>query len=131
MTCITWINSFPSTPTRATPDAARGFAKLVENISANREQIRQQLTHWRDGQQTLVPLLQRSFLSQEDVPLSEDVAALSQAGLEALDYVEAGKHAPENWLNEQQALLDRAAKPRAELLIMIVPSIRKLVEAAR
>ena len=117
--------------TRPESDAARGFAKLVENISANREQIRQQLTHWRDGQQTLVPLLQRSFLSQEDVPLSEDVAALSQAGLEALDYVEAGKHAPENWLNEQQALLDRAAKPRAELLIMIVPSIRKLVEAAR
>jgi hypothetical protein len=28
-------------------------------------------------------------------------------------------------------LLGRAAKPRAELLIMIVPSIRKLVEAAQ
>jgi hypothetical protein len=28
-------------------------------------------------------------------------------------------------------LLDRAARPRAELLIMIVPSIRKLVEAAQ
>jgi hypothetical protein len=65
------------------------------------------------------------------VPLAEDVSALATAGLEALDYLEAGKPAPEAWVAEQTALLDRAAKPCAELLIMIVPSIRKLVEAAK
>jgi hexosaminidase len=117
--------------TRPESDAAREFAKLVENISANREKIRMRLTSWRDSQEKLVPLLQRSFLAKEDVPLAEDIAAMSNAGIEALDYFEAGKHAPESWLNEQLALLDRAAKPHAELLIMIVPSVRKLVEAAR
>jgi len=117
--------------TRPESSAAREFAKLVENISANREKIRKHLTYWRASQEKLVPLLQRSFLAKEDVPLAEDIAALSKAGLEALDIVEAGKHAPESWVNEQQALLDRAAKPRAELLIMILPSIRKLVEVAR
>jgi hexosaminidase len=117
--------------TRPESDAAREFAKLVENISANREQIREHLTCWRNSQETLIPVLQRSFLAKEDVPLAEDIAALSKTGLEALDTIEAGKHAPESWVNEQQALLEGAAKPRAELLIMIVPSIRKLVEAAK
>jgi hexosaminidase len=117
--------------TRPESDVAREFAKLVDNISTNRQQIRKHLTHWSDSQEKLVPLLQRSLLAREGVPLAEDIAALSKAGLEALDYIEAGKHAPEGWFSEQQALLDRAAKPRAELLIMIVPSIRKLVEAAQ
>jgi hexosaminidase len=117
--------------TRPESGAAREFARLLDQASANYEEIRKQLTLWRDNQAELIPVMQRSALLQEAIPLAEDLAALATAGLEALDYVEAGKPAPQAWLDRQRALLDRAAKPRAELLIMIVPSIRKLVEAAQ
>ena len=72
--------------------------------------------------------MQNSALLDEDIPLAEDVSALATAGLQALDYLEAGTPAPPSWVDEQSALLDRASKPRAELLIMIVPSIKKLVD---
>jgi hexosaminidase len=117
--------------TRPESDAAREFARLLDQVSANHAEIRKQLTLWRDNQAELIPVMQRSALLQEAIPLAEDLAALATAGLEALDYVEAGKPAPQAWLDRQHALLDRAARPRAELLIMIVPSIRKLVEAAQ
>jgi hypothetical protein len=48
-----------------------------------------------------------------------------------LDYLGAGKPAPESWVKDQLTLLSLAAKPRAELLLMIVPPVRKLVEAAQ
>jgi hexosaminidase len=117
--------------TRPESDAAREFVRLLDQMSANHAEIRKQLTLWRDNQAPLIPVMQRSALLQEAIPLAEDLAALATAGLEALDYVEAGKPAPQAWLDLQRALLDRAARPRAELLIMIVPSIRKLVEAAQ
>jgi anti-sigma factor RsiW len=117
--------------TRPESDAAREFARLLDQVSANHAEIRKQLTLWRDNQAELIPVMQRSALLQEAIPLAEDLAALATAGLEALGYVEASKPAPQAWLDRQHALLDRAAKPRAELLIMIVPSIRKLVEAAQ
>jgi hexosaminidase len=117
--------------TRPESDAVRQFAGLVENLGANKEKIRKQLALWRDNQAELIPVMQRSGLLLEAVPLAEDVSALATAGLEALEYIEAGKAAPQTWVDSQLALLGRAAKPRAELLIMIVPSIRKLVEAAQ
>jgi hexosaminidase len=117
--------------TRPESDAAREFAKLAEDLKPNRQQIRKLLTLWRDSQTELLPILQRTSLAQEAVPLAQGVAALSKAGLEALDYMEAGRRAPEAWVDEQLALVEGAAKPRAELLIMIVPSIRELVGAAR
>jgi hexosaminidase len=117
--------------TRPESNAAREFAHLLDQVSANHAEIRKQLTLWRDNQAPLIPVMQRSALLQEAIPLAEDLSALATAGLEALDYVEAGKPAPQAWLDRQGALLDRAARPRAELLIMIVPSIRKLVEAAQ
>jgi hexosaminidase len=118
----------------ATPpesDAAREFARLVANLSTNKDKVRRQLTLWREGQAELLPVMQRSALLQEAVPLAEDAAALVATGLEALDFMDAGKPAPAAWVTEHLALLDRAAKPRAQLLIVIVPSIRKLLEAAK
>ncbi len=117
--------------TRPESDSAREFAGLAANWSANKDEIRKRLTQWRDNRAQVVPLLQSSALLQEAVPLAEDVAALAATGLQALEYLDSGKQAPQAWVTEQQALLDRAAKPRVELLIMIVPSIRKLVDAAQ
>lgn len=59
------------------------------------------------------------------------MSAVGRAGLEALDYLDAGNPAPEAWVQEQFVLLDLAAKPRAELLLMIVAPVRKLLETAQ
>lgn len=112
-------------------DAAREFAQMVEQFDAHKARVRQQLQHWHDASLALIPEMQRSGLLAEALPIAQDVAALAHAGLQACDFRESGQKVPEGWLKEQRALLDRAAQPQAELLIMIVPSIRKLVEAAR
>ncbi|HEV2493254.1 MAG TPA: family 20 glycosylhydrolase [Terriglobia bacterium] len=109
---------------------AREFAGLVGDWKANESEIRRQLARWRDVAD-LIPHMKNSALLEEDVPLAEDVSALGAAGLKALDYLDSGQAAPASWMTEQLDRLDRAAKPRAELLIMIVPSIRVLVEAAK
>ena len=111
-------------------DTARMFAGLVNDWANNKTPIKSLLTAWRDNSTELVPLIPPNALLQENVPLAQDVSALAITGLQALDYLESGKPAPQSWAAEQTALLDRAAKPHAELLIMIVPSIRKLVEIA-
>src|SRR5712692_2335738 len=116
---------------------ARRFAELVGNYiesgykdSAAEAQIRAWLVKWRGNHPTLKPLLESSFLLAEDQPLSEDLATLSTAGLQALDSIGKNQPLPEAWRSEQLAVAERSMQPRANLLIMVAPSIQKLVEAA-
>jgi hexosaminidase len=115
---------------------ARRFADLVDAVVAGKadadakEEIRLLLSRWRDNQANLQPLETQSFLLQEVVPLSQDLSAAAATGLEALDYLNRGERAPDAWAKQQFALLDQAQKPKAQLLLMIVPSVEKLVEAS-
>jgi hypothetical protein len=59
--------------------------------------------------------------------VAENVSALCAAGLEALDYSQAGRKPPEGWRNDQAALVARAGKAHAEVLIMIAPGVKKLI----
>ncbi len=112
-------------------EKARIFAGMVDHLGTHEDAVRRQLIAWRDNREDLVPLLQQSPLLAEDIPLAEDLSAVAGAGLEALDYIDSGHLAPRAWAEEQFVLLDLAAKPHAELLLMIVEPVRKLVEAAR
>ncbi len=112
-------------------EKARIFAGMMDHLSAHKDAVRCLLLTWRDCRKNLIPVLQRSPLLEEDIPLGEDLSAVAGAGLEALDYLDSGKPAPPAWVREQSVLLDLAAKPHAELLLMIVEPVRKLVEAAR
>jgi hexosaminidase len=111
-------------------DAAREFAQLVIDWQKNKDHIAGQLTAWRNSMTHLLPAMQNSALLQEDIPVAQDVQSLATTGLQALQYLQTGQAAPQTWVANQNELLTQAAKPRAELLIMIVPSIRKLVELA-
>ena len=117
--------------TPAESDRAREFATLVADWSAHKDEIKSELTMWRNDGDDVLPVLQGSALLEEDIPLAQDVAALAAAGLEALEYLESGKPAPQPWVTAQLALVDRASKPRAELLIMIAKPIGNLIEAAK
>lgn len=109
---------------------ARIFAARVGHLTANKDAVRKQLIAWRDSREELLPILQQSALLREDIPLVEDLSSLAGAGLDALDYLDSGHHAPKAWVEEQTVLLNLAAKPHAELLLMIVEPVRKLVAAA-
>src|SRR5438067_4218538 len=60
-------------------------------------EIRASLTRWRDNQVELQPLAEKSFLVKEVLQLSQNLSALGTAGLAALDYLEHGERAPEQW----------------------------------
>lgn len=117
--------------TAAESNTAREFAAMVTDWRSHKDEIKSELTEWRNVGDDVMPTLQGSALLEEDIPLAQDVAALASAGLEALEYLESGKPAPQPWITAQLALVDRASKPRAELLIMIARPIGKLIEAAK
>jgi len=121
---------------RPESETARHFTDLVNVLIAGRadangkQEIAMWLSRWRDNQIGLQPLENQSFLLQEIVPLSRDLSAVAVTGLQALDYVNRGERAPDSWTAEQLALLEQAQKPQGQLLLMVVPAVRELVEAS-
>jgi len=116
---------------------ARLFRNMVDKMLAdapsyqtNKEAIRGWLTEWRDNNTILRPILKESFMLREIIPLSEDVASLAAAGLQALDNLEREEQPELSWIEGITSLLHRPKKPAYELEVMIIPAIRKVVEAA-
>jgi hexosaminidase len=122
--------------TRPESMTARRFGNLVDALigghadSEAKQEVRASLIRWRDNQSNLRPLESQSFLLTEIVPLSQDLTAVATTGLQALDYLDRGARAPAAWATQQFALLEQAQKPKAQLLLMVVPSVRKLIEAS-
>lgn len=116
-------------------DTARRFRSLVDHFllhSSTPEEIEQMKTwliQWRDNDQKLAAILQSNPLLKEIAPISQELTSVATAGLQALDYLNQGGHAPAKWRDQQLALLAQAEKPQAELLNMIVPGVKKLVQA--
>jgi hexosaminidase len=141
------VESTAETPLNRLVDAARPesltarhFAQLVDAFLAGQlkpegeAEIRSWLSRWRDNSLTLQPSEtqlspSQSFLLKEVIPVSQDLSALGGAGLEALDYLDHHELAPASWKAQREALIQQA-KPKGEVLLMIVPSIQKLIEAA-
>ena len=118
-------------------DSARDFSNLVQQLGqsgyrdrAVEAQIRAQLMLWRDNDAKLNPLLQRSALLQEDIPVSQNLAMIGAAGLQALDYLDKGLPEPDLWKTQQMAVIDQSKKPVAGLLLMVVNPVQQLVDAA-
>jgi len=116
---------------------ARQFAGLVQTFlqsgakdQAAETQIRAWLTSWRDNDGKLHPLLEQSFLLQEDAVLSQNLSALGTAGLQALEYLDRSQSAPDGWRTQQLALMEQAKKPNAGLLLMVAAPVEQLVEAS-
>jgi hexosaminidase len=115
---------------------ARQFANLVETIIAggadaeSKAKVKAMLATWKDNQANLQALETQSFLLKEIAPLSQDLTAVSTAGLQAMDYIERGEQAPLEWARQQFAMLGEAQKPKAQLLLMVAPPVQRLVEAS-
>jgi hexosaminidase len=116
---------------------ARKFGNLVQQYiqsgykdQAAEEQIRIQLMLWRNNDLKLRPLLQQSSLLHEAIPVSQNLAMLGAAGLQALDYLDRGQPEPDLWKTQQMAVIEQAKKPVAGLLLMVTAPIQQLVEAS-
>jgi hexosaminidase len=117
-------------------DTARQFSNLVQEFVQSgykdqvaEAQIRTWLTLWRNNDAKLHPLLQQSALLQEDVTVSQNLAMLGAAGLQALDYLDKGQPEPDLWKTQQMAVIEQAKKPVAGLLLVVVAPVQQLVEA--
>jgi hexosaminidase len=139
----------PAEPTSVTPlnrvvdavplesDAGRRFGELVDQFvasachdSAVEARLRWQLTLWRDNDANLQPLAQRSSFVKEVAANSQDLSNLGAAGLSALDAIAKSQPAPDSWKAQQLAILEQVKKPKAQLLLIPVPAVQRLIEAA-
>jgi hexosaminidase len=115
---------------------ARHFASLVDALISRQAkpktaaEIRALLTRWQDNYSALQSRAGQSFLIPEVLPISQDLSALGAAALQALDYLGRGEPAPDNWKAAQLDRIAQAEKPKAQLLLMIAPSIQKLIAAS-
>lgn len=139
----------PAEPTSLTPmnrvvdaiplesDAARRFGELVDKFISTAcmdsdagGRLRAQFTTWRDNDAKLQPLAQRSFLVQEVAGRSQDLSTLGATGLAALDAIAKHQPVPDAWKPQQLATIEQLKVQKAQLLLMPVPAVQKLVEAA-
>lgn len=117
---------------------ARKFRDMVDRYLADplefttdRDTLREWLSRWRDNHEALKPILEESPLLNEIIPLSEDAAALADAGIQAIEYIAKDQEAPLSLVDKVLPLLQPPQRPEHELLIMIAPGIEKLIQKAR
>jgi hexosaminidase len=115
---------------------ARQFADAVNELvggvpkPGSEARIRKLLSRWRDNQVDLQPQTEKSLLLKDVGPISQNLSSLGAVGLAALDYLDRGEPAPAAWVASQLALVEQASKPQAQLLIMVTPSVTKLIRAS-
>jgi len=120
--------------TRPESSTARHFNDLVDSLLAGKTdagtkaQIRKWLVLWKDNEARLQPIIGQSFLLKEVAPLSQSLSALAASGLEAMDYLDRGERPSDDWKAQQLELVKRAEEQKAQLLIMIAPSIQRLID---
>ncbi len=122
-------------------------------------EIQEWLDRWQGNHERMKSLLEDTLPLREVAVLSEDLSRLATVGLEALQFVDRGERPPGKWVDDAHDVLLRVAGPdltvaqhmqqegswpapgtwwddektelkRAELEIMIVPGIARLVERA-
>ena len=118
-------------------DAGRHFSERVDKFlagtcrdSAAANELRRQFSLWSQNGAQFTTLAQRSFLANEVVATSRDLSAIGNAGLHALDAIAAGAPLPIDLQTQLNTVLSEAAKPKNQLLLIPVPAVRKLVDAA-
>jgi hexosaminidase len=118
----------------ATPDnpAVRAFAAMVDAFladpgrAAGRAALEARLEEWRTQYETLAPHFGDTVFLHEVEPVSKSLASVASIGLLALEALSTGLAVNPSL---QIEALDRAAKPNAEIMVAVVPAVKKLVVA--
>ncbi len=118
-------------------ETARRFNDLSKVIASGKatpeqfEQAKQWLGLWRDNDAKLQPLLVKSELTVDLVPVSHTLAQVATLGLQALDDIENNRVVSADTQRQNLAALKVAEKPQAVVVDMVVPSVELLVQATR
>jgi hexosaminidase len=116
---------------------SRDFNEICTHISAGAatpaewQQAREWLTTWRDNDANLEPLLTKSDLTAELIPVSQSLHKVAEVGLQTLDALEKGTTIPAETQTQNLATVTEAEKPQGVLLLMVARSIELLVKAAK
>jgi hexosaminidase len=86
---------------------------------------------WRDNDAKLQPLLTRSYLTQDLAPVSRDLSQIAEIGLQALDDLKESRLVSADVRQRNIEFLKSSEKPQAVLLLMVAPSVERLVQATR
>ncbi len=117
--------------------SARDFTNLVNAVIAGsfkdaraETQVRNQLTLWRDNDAHLQPMLQSSAALKELEPVSQTLASLGAAGLQALGYLDRGEKTPPEWKAQTLAMIEKAKGQQADVYIAVAPAVEALINAS-
>jgi hexosaminidase len=91
---------------------------------------RAQLIRWRDNDAKLQPILPRSSLTADLAPVSAKLAKTATIGLRALDALHSKSPLSSATRQQDMEFLQRAAKPQAVVIDVVVPSVETLLQAA-
>ena len=111
-----------------------GIAKRIASGKATQadwQQARQWLVLWRDNDARLQPLLKRSFLTKNLAPVSRSLSQVAAIGLQALDDLQGHRIVSSEVRQRDIEFLVNAANPQSVLVLMVAPSVQRLVEATR
>jgi len=118
-------------------ETARRFDVISKRIASGKgtpqdwQQAQECLVLWRDNDAKLQPLLARSFLTQDLAPVSRNLSQVAEVGLHALENLKENRPFSADERQRNIDFLKNSAKPQAVLLLMVAPSVQRLVEATR
>ena len=119
-------------------ETGREFGLVCERIAAGKaspedwHRAHNWLVLWRDNDAHLQPLLGRSEITQELIPVSASVKQSAEIGLRALDLLQQSQTLPTaSAQTADLAYLAEAKKPQAVLLQMVAPGVETLVKAEK
>jgi hexosaminidase len=111
---------------RALEKSAR---RATRGSAGDAELLRRSFALWESNRKPLDSLIAATPALREIGPVADAVARAGTLGLEALDYLQAGRPAPEDWIAKRKSELDRCAQPRAEVVIAAARPVRLLLDA--
>jgi len=117
--------------------AARRFAAQVTSFLKSpapdatlHDALKTQLQALQAMQDAVSALASHAPVFRDAEASAADLAELGMAGEQALGYLTQGRNPPPDWIDHQNALLDRAAKPKGLLRIAVLDATRQLILAA-
>ncbi len=110
--------------------ATQDMQGAAESPAQTEAKIRAMLLRWQNTQTQLQALEATSFLMKEVAPQAQNLSAVAAVGLQALDYLDQHKQPPPDWTTQQLALLQTAKMLQAQVFLMIVDPVQKLVQAS-
>jgi hypothetical protein len=95
-----------------------------------RSELQATFTRWQQAASVLPPLIDGAPALHEARPLAERLRTTADAGLAALAWLSQGGAPGQEWTDATLDQLKRAAEPVAEVELVVIEPVKRLVEAA-